>query len=51
MSPDEIVIERTTYNVLEWLGDVGGLFDALKIIGAVCTSPVAAFYLKVELLT
>ena len=26
-------IERKTYNFLEWLGDVGGLFGALVFIG------------------
>lgn len=51
MSPHVFVIERQTYSFLEWLGDIGGLFDALKIIGAVLTGPFAAFNLKVELLT
>ena len=49
--PDQTVIERQTYSFLEWLGDIGGLFDALKIIGASIVSPFAAFYLKVELLS
>eukprot|EP00353_Schmidingerella_taraikaensis_P002280 CAMPEP_0185598114 /NCGR_PEP_ID=MMETSP0434-20130131/81796_1 /TAXON_ID=626734 ORGANISM="Favella taraikaensis, Strain Fe Narragansett Bay" /NCGR_SAMPLE_ID=MMETSP0434 /ASSEMBLY_ACC=CAM_ASM_000379 /LENGTH=48 /DNA_ID= /DNA_START= /DNA_END= /DNA_ORIENTATION= len=27
------VAERQTYGMLEWLSDVGGLFDALAAIG------------------
>jgi len=32
---DSLVINRSRaiYNVLDFLGDIGGLFDALKIIG------------------
>ena len=29
LSSDIIVHERETYSILEWLGDIGGLFDAL----------------------
>ena len=43
-------IERQTYNILEFLGDVGGLFDGLKIIGGLFVSPIAAFVLKVTLM-
>ena len=45
------MIERKTYDVLEWLGDVGGLLDMLIYIGAVLVSPIAAFTLKAELLS
>ena len=45
------VIERQTYSVLEWLGDVGGLFDMLGLIGGTIIGPLAAFSLKAELLT
>ena len=31
-SPDVRTIFRQTYNILDWLGDVGGLTDALIII-------------------
>ena len=37
-----VTIDRSAYNYLEWLGDVGGLFDALRIIGAVLVGPLAA---------
>ena len=44
-------IERSTYNVLEWLGDIGGLYDAMKLVGQAIVYPVAMFALKVELTT
>ena len=34
MSPDRNVYKRKVYTCLDWLGDVGGLFDALHIIGS-----------------
>ena len=37
--------------MLEWLGDVGGLFDALSLIGKILLGPLSAFALKSELLT
>ena len=51
VSPDLIVIERQTYSLLEWLGDVGGLFDALIIIGGYIVGPISAFTLKATLLS
>ena len=51
LSLHEAKIERQTYSFLEWLGDIGGLFDALRYIGLFFVSPVARYYLKVELLT
>ena len=44
------MIERSTYDVLEWLGDVGGLHDALSIIGYYIVYPFAAFNLNFLLL-
>ena len=41
--PDLHVIERQTYSMLELLGDVGGLFDALRYIGLVLVEPVVRF--------
>ena len=37
--------------MLDWLGDLGGLFDALRYICAVLVQPVTAFTLKTTLLT
>ena len=45
------MIERSTYSSLEWLGDIGGLYDALLFIGKVVVSPIALLSLKAELVT
>ena len=29
LSQEQTVIERSTYSLLEWIGDIGGLFDGL----------------------
>ena len=47
----KIEIERSTYTILEWLGDVGGLFDGLLLILNYFMSPLATFAMKVMLLT
>ena len=44
-------IERQTYSFLEWLGDIGGLFDALRLIGIILMAPFASFKVKNELLS
>ena len=36
--------------MLEWLGDVGGLFDGLGIVANIVIGPFASFALKAELL-
>ena len=48
---DQNVIERQTYSFLEWLGDIGGLYDALRLIGLLMMSPFSSFFLKAELLS
>ena len=50
-SLDVTEIERKTYSILDWLGDVGGLSDGLFIIGKVTMAPIAALALQAELLT
>ena len=45
------VIERETYSLLEWLGDVVGLFDGLKLIFKILIVPLTSFALKAELLS
>ena len=47
---NKIFMERSTYSLLEWLGDIGGLFDALLMIGGALFGPIAAFMMKAELL-
>ena len=48
---DQEVIERKTYSLLEWLGDCGGLFDALRIIGMLIMWPFTSFKIKSLLLS
>lgn len=44
-------INRQTYGFLDWLGDVGGLLDALFFIGDQIIGPFAAFALQIRLVT
>ena len=44
-------VERKTYSSLEWLCDVGGLFEGLKIISGFFIAPAASFALRVKLFT
>ena len=48
---DSLVTERETYALLEWMGDLGGLFDALRYIGLYLIAPFASYSLKTELLS
>ena len=50
MSPDLEVTERQTYNLLEYLGDIGGLFDALRYMGIFILGPFVSFSLQSKLL-
>ena len=45
-----MTIERETYGFFEWLGDVGGLFDGMRIFGALVVSPLALLKLKAQLM-
>ena len=45
------MIERSTYTMLEWLGDIGGLFEALVFLGRMTIAPVAAIAMQAKLLT
>ena len=48
-SLDVEVTERQTYSILDLLGDVGGLNDSLRLIGASLVSPFASFALNSKL--
>ena len=45
------MIERQTYSALEWLGDIGGLIDGLRLIVLFIVAPLASFTLRVELVS
>ena len=49
LSFDQNVTFRETYGFLEWLGDIGGLLDALFISGSLILAPISAFALKSHL--
>jgi len=44
-------INRQTYSFLDWLGDCGGLLDALYIIAEMLVGPVSAFALRSKLVS
>ena len=47
---DQMKTNRSTYHILEWLGDIGGLSDALYIIGNFLVLPSGVFALESSLL-
>ena len=42
--------QRQTYGALDFLGDLGGLFDALKLLCEAFVGPFASFALRVALM-
>ena len=40
------MIERQTYSLLDWIGDIGGLFDGLNLLISKFIAPIAAFALQ-----
>ena len=46
LSQDLTTIERQTYSLLEWLGDVGGLFDGLVLFANYLIAPFVSFYMQ-----
>lgn len=46
LSSEKIMIERETYSALEWLGDVGGLVDGLRLIANIIIGPIASLAIK-----
>ena len=49
LSQEQTNIERETYSLLEWIGDIGGLFDGLRLAASLFIAPVASYALKSEL--
>ena len=46
-----LIINRETYSLLDWMGDCGGLFDALVLIIGFFVGPVAMFSMQATLLS
>ena len=44
-------INRKTYSLLDWLGDCGGLTDALRFIAGLIVSPFASYALAAKLMS
>ena len=38
--------QRQTYSILDWLGDLGGLYDSLFILCRFLISPIASYTLQ-----
>ena len=51
MSLDLLTWMRETYSLLDWFGDLGGLFDALWYVVSLLVRPTSAFVLQTTLLT
>ena len=51
MSLDQKNWTRETYSLLHWLGDLGGLLDAMRYIAHVLVLPFANYALKTSLLS
>lgn len=41
-------IERETYSLLDWMGDIGGLYGGIVLIAQSMVSPIAAIAVKTE---
>ena len=50
-SMDQKIISRSTYSGLDFLGDLGGLFDAFYVLGSMILAPVSGFALNARLLS
>ena len=50
ISQDVVLWQRQTYSVLDFLGDLGGLFDALRVIGGASIAPFSKFIMQVTLM-
>ena len=51
LDQQKLVIMRETYDVLSWLGDVGGLTDCLLLIGKIILKPFTSYSLQTFLLS
>ena len=51
LAQSKTTIERTTYNALEWVGDVGGLFDGFRLIVSSLIAPITGYAVKTAILS
>ena len=50
LNQDAVIWQRQIYSTLDFLGDLGGLFDALRFIGEMIVSPFKDYAVKVILM-
>lgn len=50
LSTKQTVVARSTYSLLDWLGDIGGLLGMLQLLGGAFMGPFALFNMRVHLL-
>ena len=50
MSQDVVYWNRQTYSSLDWIGDVGGLYDGLRYLFGMIIAPYSSFALQSKLL-
>lgn len=50
-SPDRVTYQRSIYTFLDFLGDIGGLLDAFKLLGAALINLIYGSSLSNYLLT
>lgn len=48
---DLTLINRKTYSLLDWMGDLGGLNDCLIVIGSILVQPFQLIALKAKLVS
>ena len=51
LSQSKTTIERSTYNILEWVGDIGGLFDGFRLIVESLIAPLTGYAVKTAILS
>ena len=51
LGQEQIKIERQTYSMLEWVGDIGGLFDGMRILAQILIAPISSYALKATMMT
>ena len=37
--------------MLEWVGDIGGLFDGMRIVAQILIAPISSYALKAAMMT
>ena len=51
LDPDLKLWTRQSYSSLDFLGDLGGLYDALRLIFGIFVAPLASFSLRSSMMT